>query len=137
MFWLIATARNAIIVVITGFIGYYFHLNDQDTFKMIGNIPAGLPPITPPPFSIPEVKNETTGEVLQQGESFFEMVSAMGSGVIVVPLIALLENMSICKAFGKFLRIISVVILSITLFLFNSQWKISGCNARINCNGNR
>lgn len=67
---------------------------------MIGSIPSGMPPVALPPFSIPDVSNETTGEILQPGESFFEMVSSMGSGLIVVPLIALLENMSICKAFG-------------------------------------
>lgn len=104
-FWLIATARNAIIVVVTGCVGYYFeeiYEGGQGLFKTIGNIPAGLPPVTPPPFSIPEIRNDTTGEVLQTGESFFEMISSMGSGLIVVPLIALLENMSICKAFGEF-----------------------------------
>lgn len=101
LFWLIATARNAIIVVFTGILGYYFHQSGQDAFKMIGDIPAGLPSVAPPPFSIPEIRNETTGEIIQPGESFFQMVSSMGSGVIVVPLIALLENMSICKAFGE------------------------------------
>jgi len=95
--WLIATARNAIIVVATGYIGWY--INDQLILKMIGDIPAGLPEFRPPPFSIPEVI--TNGTVTQEAESFFEMVSFMGSGIIVVPLIALLENMAICKAFSN------------------------------------
>jgi solute carrier family 26 (sodium-independent sulfate anion transporter), member 11 len=70
-------------------------------FKIIGDVPQGLPAVQLPPFSIPEIKNETTGEILQQGETFTEMVSSLGSGLIVVPLIALLENIAICKAFAN------------------------------------
>lgn len=58
----------------------------------LGEIPSGLPSVLIPPFGFTK-GNETT--------SFVDMVSAMGSGVIVVPLIALLENIAICKAFGK------------------------------------
>lgn len=70
-------------------------------FKMIGDIPQGLPPVRLPPFSIAEIRNETTGEILQHGQDFSEMVSSLGSGLIVVPLIALLENIAICKAFAN------------------------------------
>lgn len=73
----------------------------EDLLKIIGPVPSGLPPFQPPPFSIPHIVNETTGEIIQQGETFFEMLSSLGSGLIVVPLIALLENMAICKAFCK------------------------------------
>lgn len=69
-------------------------------FKMIGDIPEGLPKFQMPPFSIPEVRNET-GAIIQAGESFSEMVSSLGSGLVVVPLIALLENIAICKAFAN------------------------------------
>lgn len=67
---------------------------------MIGDIPEGLPKFQMPPFSIPEVRNET-GAIIQAGESFSEMVSSLGSGLVVVPLIALLENIAICKAFAN------------------------------------
>lgn len=99
--WLIGTARNAIIVIAGGGLAAYFYENGHDMFKMIGDIPQGLPPVMLPPFSIPEIKNETTGEIVQAGESFSEMVSSLGSGLIVVPLIALLENIAICKAFAN------------------------------------
>lgn len=46
------------------------------------------------------MRNETTGELIAKGETFTEMVSHLGSGLIVVPLIALLENIAVCKAFG-------------------------------------
>lgn len=32
---------------------------------------------------------------------FFEMVSAFGPGVIVLPIIGLIETISICKTFGS------------------------------------
>jgi len=58
-----------------------------------GKIPAGLPDFDFPKFSITRDNGTTAG--------FFEMVSDMGSGVIVLPIIALIENLSICKTFGQ------------------------------------
>lgn len=99
--WLIGTARNAIIVIAGGALAAYFYNNGHDLFKMIGNIPAGLPPVELPPFSIPAIRNETTGEIIQEGQGFGDMISSLGSGLIVVPLIALLEDIAICKAFAN------------------------------------
>lgn len=103
-FWLIGTARNAILVFVTGFITYTLDQAGQNEFQLIGAIPPGMPSVHLPPFSIPEIRNETTDEILSEGESFTEMVQSMGSFLIVIPLIALLENISVCKAFGKFRR---------------------------------
>lgn len=89
------TARNAILVVICGAIGYSFQ-SSVVPFRLIGNVPAGLPAVQVPPFSIPG--NETL-EIPDQ--SFVEMVSEMGSGLIVIPLIALMETIAICKAFAN------------------------------------
>lgn len=99
--WLIGTARNAIIVIVCGGIGAAFYENGKDYVKMIGDIPPGLPSFQAPPFSVPEIRNETSGEIIQEAESFGDMLSNMGSGLIVIPLIALLENIAICKAFGE------------------------------------
>lgn len=90
--WLVGTSRNAILVVICGVIGYMFKSSGESPFVLIGYIPPGLPEAKPPPFSV--THNNTT-------ETFMDMVSNLGSGIIVVPLIALLENIAICKAFGK------------------------------------
>lgn len=68
---------------------------------MIGEIPAGLPAFQIPPFSIPAVVNETTGEIIEEGLSFMDLISELGSGLVVIPLIALLENIAICKAFAN------------------------------------
>lgn len=99
--WLIGTARNAIIVIVCGGIAAAFYEAGQDHFKLIGEIPPGLPSFQMPPFSIDEIRNETTGEIIQEGESFGDMISNLGSGLVVVPLIALLENVAICKAFAN------------------------------------
>lgn len=99
--WLIGTARNAILVIVCGGIGAAFYNSGQeDTFKLIGYIPPGMPDFQLPPFSIPEVVDEN-GTVVQQEETFGEMVSNMGTGLVVIPLIALLENIAICKAFAN------------------------------------
>lgn len=101
LLWLVGTARNAIMVVITGAIAAACYQYDKNYFKLIGDIPPGVPPFQSPPFSIPDVRNETTGEIITKGETFTEMVTHMGSGLIVIPLMALLENIAVCKAFGK------------------------------------
>lgn len=100
--WLIGTARNAILVILTGFISYVLHHSTHCDLQIIGKIPSGMPTFRMPPFSVPNIVNGTTHEIVHRGESFTEMVSQMGYAIIVIPLIALLENMSICKAFGKY-----------------------------------
>lgn len=98
--WLIGTARNAIIVIVCGAIGFAMYVEGENPpFKMIGDVPSGLPAVQPPPFSVPEVRNET-GAVIQQAQGFGEMFSSLGSMLIVIPLIALLEDIAICKAFA-------------------------------------
>lgn len=91
MFWLIGTSRNAILVVVCGVIGYSFQHSAMTPFKLIGDIPPGLPSVQSPPFSMEPDSEET----------FSEMLSSMGSGLIVVPLIALMEDIAICKAFSN------------------------------------
>lgn len=90
-FWLIGTSRNAILVVVCGIIGYSFQNAQMTPFKLIGDIPPGLPNIQLPPFSMAPDSEET----------FYDMITSMGSGLIVVPLIALMESIAICKAFSN------------------------------------
>lgn len=94
--WLISTARNAILVIVCGFVGYSFCLNGPPPFRVIGEVPQGLPAVQIPPFGYSEEINGTTVE-----HSLLDMISELGSGIIVVPLITLLENIAVCKAFGK------------------------------------
>ncbi|KAI4455933.1 sulfate transporter [Holotrichia oblita] len=90
--WLISTARNAILVIVGGFIGYaVYKEGETPPFKLIGEVPKGLPTVQVPTFSY-ESGNSTI--------TFGDMISNLGTSIVVVPLIALLENIAICKAFA-------------------------------------
>lgn len=56
-----------------------------------GKIESGLPMVSLPPFSA-RVGNQTY--------TFFDMCAHYGSGLFVLPLIAVLANVAIAKAFG-------------------------------------
>uniref|UniRef100_A0A336L6S7 CSON004155 protein n=1 Tax=Culicoides sonorensis TaxID=179676 RepID=A0A336L6S7_CULSO len=97
--WLIGTSRNAILVVICGFMGYYFKENSHTSttpFKIIGDIPEGLPTFQMPKFNL-NANESLSGEA----ENFIDIVHGFGSGLIILPLIALMENIAICKAFSN------------------------------------
>ncbi|XP_053688571.1 sodium-independent sulfate anion transporter [Sabethes cyaneus] len=94
--WLIGTSRNAILVIVCGAIGYVFQSSAATPFKLIGDIPPGMPSFEVPPFSLNGNQTSSGRE-----ETFSEVVSSLGSGLIVVPLIALMENIAICKAFSN------------------------------------
>jgi sodium-independent sulfate anion transporter 11 len=58
-----------------------------------GQIEAGLPSPGHPPFST-FYGNQT--------HSFIDMVKHLGSGIAIIPIIAILGNVAIAKAFCKF-----------------------------------
>lgn len=62
---------------------YYLHC--------AGKIESGLPTISLPPFSV-QVGNQTY--------TFLDMCAHYGSGLVILPLIAVLANVAIAKAFG-------------------------------------
>lgn len=99
--WLICLARNAVVVITGMVLAYCLSLYGQEPFKITGNIMAGLPSFQPPPFSTTH-KNETY--------NFVDMMNILGTSVISVPLIALLESIAVAKAFGKY--IIGILIIS-------------------------
>lgn len=94
--WLLGISRNAICVVICGVIGYFFCLEGDPPFQVIGHVPQGLPSFKLPPFGYGEIINGTTIEY-----PFLQMVEEISSGVVVVALIAVLETIAVCKAFCK------------------------------------
>lgn len=61
-------------------------------FRLSSHVPSGLPTFRPPPFST-TANNQTI--------SFFEMMHDLGSGIIVVPVVAILANVAIAKSFGE------------------------------------
>lgn len=57
-----------------------------------GRVEPGMPEASLPPFQI-EYHNRTL--------SFSQVCAELGSGIIVVPLVAVLANVAIAKAFSK------------------------------------
>uniref|UniRef100_A0A0F7Z571 Sodium-independent sulfate anion transporter-like n=1 Tax=Crotalus adamanteus TaxID=8729 RepID=A0A0F7Z571_CROAD len=90
--WTTATARNALVVLFAGLAAYSFQVTGSQPFSLTGTIPQGLPLFQSPPFSI-ITSNQTIG--------FKEMVQAIGPGLVVVPLMGLLETVAIAKAFAS------------------------------------
>lgn len=61
-------------------------------FLLTGTVRPGLPEFKPPPFQT-TLGNRTI--------EFREMVSDLGTSIFLVPVIAVLGNVAIAKAFGK------------------------------------
>lgn len=120
--WLISAARNIIVVVVSAVMAYMFEAHGSQPFILTGKhantpqffqnrityshrvsiadvifcisgfVKPGLPTFSPPPFST-QVGNTTY--------SFMDMTSTMGTAILVVPLLAILENIALAKVFGK------------------------------------
>lgn len=93
--WLISTSRNAIVVVLCSTLAYFYEKNEGTSpFLSTGTVKAGLPEIKPPPFQT--ILNNQT-------QTFSEMASNLGSSIVCVPIIAVLGNVAIAKAFGEYI----------------------------------
>ncbi|XP_070163167.1 sodium-independent sulfate anion transporter isoform X3 [Polyergus mexicanus] len=91
--WMIGTARNALVVILCAVTSYIFELYDGAPFILTGHIDAGLPNVEPPPFS------RTIGQ--NQTESFIDMAKNFKFGILVIPLISIIGNVAIAKAFSR------------------------------------
>ena len=103
----ISLRRNAIVVIVCLIMamlvdpaGTSCKLDPENcTFTLTGEIDSGLPAFQPPPFSVLEDHDNSTSA---HTKHFGEMLSTLGSAVIIIPLIAILESVAIAKAFGNF-----------------------------------
>lgn len=102
-FWALGVSRNALVVIVSTTMAYFLYDSGKEWFILNGSIPQGMPPLITPPFHVPEIRDED-GTIIQEYQSFWQMVQYLGPGLVIVPLIGLLENMSICKAFGEYKR---------------------------------
>ncbi|CAH0563575.1 unnamed protein product [Brassicogethes aeneus] len=93
LMWLVSTSRNAFVVIICSTVAYLYETNGTGSpFLLTGTVKPGLPDVKLPPFHT--VVNNRTVE-------FGEMLSDLGSSVILVPIIAVLGNVAIAKAFAS------------------------------------
>ncbi|XP_037046228.1 sodium-independent sulfate anion transporter-like isoform X2 [Bradysia coprophila] len=88
----VSLARNAIVVIFGTVLAYCLTQNGKSPFTLTGEVKAGLPDIKPPPFST-VVGNHTLG--------YGEILSHLGTGIISIPLIAIIEVIAVNKAFSR------------------------------------
>lgn len=65
-------------------------------FILTGKVKSGLPNFNPPPFETSYVSSN--GTTVDMG--FIDMISELGTSIALVPIIAVLGNVAISKAFG-------------------------------------
>ncbi|EDS42807.1 sulfate transporter 1.2 [Culex quinquefasciatus] len=84
--------RNALVVIGGGVLAYGFATRDLQPFRLTGKVASGFPTVELPPFS-------TTFK--DEFYDFPRMLHILGSSVIAIPMISILEVVSIGKAFTK------------------------------------
>ncbi|XP_073945710.1 sodium-independent sulfate anion transporter-like isoform X2 [Choristoneura fumiferana] len=89
--WLVSISRNALVVAGAAFFAYHACDHDKPFIKLSGHVTPGLPPLSLPAFSLQGADNSTV--------SFTEMVHELGSAVIMMPIVMVLANIAIAKAF--------------------------------------
>ncbi|XP_076670762.1 sodium-independent sulfate anion transporter [Andrena cerasifolii] len=92
IFWFLSICRNALLILITATIAFYLERTGGSPFILSGRIESGLPKLSLPPFST-QVGNQTY--------TFLDMCSHLGTGIIVLPLVSVLANVAIAKAFAS------------------------------------
>ncbi|KAH8278456.1 hypothetical protein KR018_003583, partial [Drosophila ironensis] len=90
----ISLSRNAVAVLIGILLCYLLKKDGQLPFLVSGSITPGLPPFKVPPF---HTVDPASGEYV----SFGGMISNVGSGLVSIPLLSILESIAVAKAFSK------------------------------------
>ena len=91
----------------TSFVFYFF--SDEDTFKLSGNIVGGLPSLSLPFYGINVTSDGT--EIPEDEITPNDILGGLGTVFATLPLVAILCQMAIGKAWCKcILRILVLVI---------------------------
>lgn len=98
--WFLGVSRSALLVVVTAALVCYFEVKGFSYFKLTGHISSGFPAVKLPYFSF-SMNNPVDGKDNFQ-EDFWDLIKEFGSALIIVPLIALLETIAVCKNFGEY-----------------------------------
>jgi len=94
-FWFVATARNAILVFVASLSAFFAYQAGNTPFILTGTVKSGVPAFQVPPFETSYIKDGN-----EVSMSFLDMLSELGSSIVLVPIIAVLGNVAISKAFG-------------------------------------
>ncbi|EFX77094.1 hypothetical protein DAPPUDRAFT_321675 [Daphnia pulex] len=111
--WFISTCRNAIALVFGCLLTFVLDLNNYRPFDLTGEIKSGIPVFQLPPFSFARpveslIKDnesfnwtETAQEPTYITVTFDVILKDLGAGLALVPVIAILEQIAIAKAFSN------------------------------------
>lgn len=117
--WILSIGRNALVVFTASVIAFHLQ-NDVGTtpFLTAGKVVSGLPNLSLPTFSA-QVGNQTY--------SLVDMCRHLGSGMIIVPLVGVLTNVAIAKAFGTLTQFFSAKLLFVLereslVWVFQTQY---------------
>ncbi|XP_063825329.1 sodium-independent sulfate anion transporter [Ostrinia nubilalis] len=88
--WLLSISRNALVVLAASVFAYCTYDPDNLLVKLSGKVEPGLPALSLPPFSA-RLGNHTA--------HFPEMVRRLGPSVLMMPVVMVIANISIAKAF--------------------------------------
>ncbi|XP_059614628.1 sodium-independent sulfate anion transporter-like [Phlebotomus argentipes] len=88
----VSISRNAIIVILGTLLAFLMQqFTGNVPFALTGSVAAGFPPFVPPPFTT-TVGNSTL--------NFQEMIAELGTSIISIPVISVLEIVAVAKAFS-------------------------------------
>ncbi|KAH8405048.1 hypothetical protein KR222_005641 [Zaprionus bogoriensis] len=95
--WVVSTGRNALVVLVSSVLAYtQCKQMDSCPFILTGKVKSGLPSLAVPKFETTVLGKN--GTHVTQG--FEQMLSELGPSMIILPIIAVLGNVAISKAFG-------------------------------------
>ncbi|XP_017487778.1 PREDICTED: sodium-independent sulfate anion transporter [Rhagoletis zephyria] len=96
--WVIATGRNALIVLIASVLAYNTcETRESCVFVLTGKVKSGFPDVGLPKFHTTiEAANGTAIE-----QDYVDMFKELGPSMIILPIIAVLGNVAISKAFSS------------------------------------
>ncbi|XP_063618365.1 sodium-independent sulfate anion transporter-like [Cydia splendana] len=90
--WFAGVSRNAVVVILAAAVAFFVYLDVGDPLILTGKITPGLPTPQVPPF------HTTVGNVTVSAGG---MLAQLGSGLLVVPLVGIISNVAIAKAFSN------------------------------------
>ncbi|CAG7728716.1 unnamed protein product [Allacma fusca] len=91
--WLVL-GRNALVIIIGVIVAYCW--SSDPPFALTGEVQSGLPPVGFPQFELEDRRSNSTETM-----SFVKTLEFMGSGPVVVAVIAILQNVAISKVYGS------------------------------------
>lgn len=95
LLWYISISRNALVVFFCGLMAFIWIRKSSIQavpFSLSSKVESGMPRISLPPFTF-QHNNRTY--------VFTDICRELGSAIFVVPIVAVLANVAIAKAFGK------------------------------------